>query len=106
MKAQSEPPSIEDRTLLERRSDVRYRVLDGQAVVVVQESWEAVVLNELGTRILEMIDGRTTVEELLKQLAASYEVNRDELRRDVLSYLTDLVKAGILKTIESPRSAP
>lgn len=87
-------------TALRRRVDVRYRVVEGQAVVIVQKSAEALVLNPVGTRVLELIDGELSVGGLLRRLEEEYEVDPMTLRRDVLDYLRQLLEAGVVEVVE------
>ena len=78
-------------------ADVRYRVVGGKAVVVVQEAGEAVVLNEVGTRILELVDGRRSRQEIEDLLRRQYDADPAELGRDLEEYLEELIEAGILE---------
>lgn len=78
-------------------SDVRYRMIEGEALVLRQEAAEVLGLNPVGSRVLELIDGRSTVAELIGRLADEYEVDRAELERDVLDFLVELLREGVLE---------
>ena len=82
------------------RPDVRFRLVGGQAVVIVQEAGEALVLNEVGSRILELVDGERRVEEIVAVMRDEFEADPDELAADVAGYLSELAAAGVLE-IES-----
>ncbi len=86
---------IEPSSTLRLRSDVRYRIVDEEAVVIVQGRAEALVLNEVGARILELLDGETPVEGLVRTLHGEFEVDPAELERDVLAFLAELLEAGV-----------
>ena len=92
---------LELSTVLTRRSDVRYRVIDKQAVVIVQQQAEALILNGLGTRILGLIDGVRRITAIVERLLPDYEVDREILQEDVLKYLKDLAEIGVL--VEVPQ---
>lgn len=79
------------------RSDVRYRLVDGQAVVIVQEAGEALVLNEAGSRILELVDGERRVADIVRAMREEFEVGAEELKRDVGEHLAELVAAGVVE---------
>lgn len=79
------------------RSAARYRVVGGQAVVVVQDAGEALVLNEVGSRILELVDGKRRVAEIVAAMLTEFEVEAEVLDRDVRQHLGDLVDAGVLE---------
>lgn len=76
----------------------RFRVIDGNAVVIVQDRGEAIVLNEVGTRVLELLDGETTLAAITDRLEAEYEVERSDLEKDVNEFLTSLIEAGAVET--------
>ena len=80
------------------RPDARYRLVGGQAVVVVQEAGEALVLNEVGSRILELVDGRRRIAEIVATMREEYDVSAAELERDVRHHLDELAEAGVLET--------
>lgn len=90
---------IDPAATLRRRPDVRYRVIDGQAVVIVQESAEALVLNEVGTRILDLIDGERSVATVLERIEREFEVETDQLAHDVMGYLESLLEAQVVEAI-------
>ena len=92
----SAPPG---RPRYRRVADVRYRVLDGEAVVLRQRAAEVLGLNRVGSRVLELVDGETGVPELLDRLADEFEVERATLEADVRVFLDELVAAGVLERV-------
>lgn len=80
-----------------RRSDVRFRVIAGEAVVLRQEEAEVLVLNEVGARILELADGSHSAKAIVDTLESEFEVERAELESDVETFLGDLVEADVLE---------
>lgn len=96
----SEPTST---TVFRRRSDVRFRVIDGEAVVILQGPAEILGLNPVGTRLLELIDASTPVVGLLDRLAGEYDVGPDRLARDVIAFLGELTSCGLIEPVaEAP----
>jgi hypothetical protein len=93
-------PEIDGRSILRLGADVRFRVIDGEAVVVRQRAAEVLVLNELGARILTLADGRSPVMGWLDALEAEFEVDRATLERDILGFAAELAAEGILETAE------
>ena len=88
-------------TTYRRRSDVRFRVMDGEAVVLRQKEAEVLVLNEVGTRILQLADEGGTEEQILAILLAEFDVERDELGRDVSEFLAEMLDSEILEAARS-----
>ncbi len=88
-------------TVLRRAEDVRYRVVQQEGVVVRQRSAEAIVVSEVGARLLDLIDGRRPVAELLTLLGREYEVTRPVLEADVLAYLEEIAAIGLVEPVET-----
>jgi hypothetical protein len=88
-----------------RKSDIRFRVLDGEAVVLRQEDAEVVVLNEVGTRILQLVDQGGSEEQVLALLLEEFEVGEEDLARDVREFLAEMVENEILEAVDAPPEA-
>lgn len=84
-------------TIYRRAADVRYRVLDDEAVVIRQRAGEVLGLNALGARLLDALDGATTVGEIVADLAPDYDVERGELERDALEFYAELATLGLVE---------
>jgi hypothetical protein len=84
-------------TVLKRRSDVRYRRIEGEAVVLRQSAAEVLVLNEVGASVLELADGERSVGDWIDALATEYEGDATDLARDVLAFAAELAEAGLLE---------
>jgi hypothetical protein len=89
--------AITPATVLRRRSDVRYRRIEGEAVVLRQSAAEVLVLNEVGASVLELADGELSVGGWIDALAAEYEGDTAILARDVLAFAAELAAAGLLE---------
>lgn len=94
---------IDRATVLRRSGDARYRNIGGEGVVVRQTAGEVLVLNEVGARVLDLVDARMPVGALVDALVAEYETDRATLERDLLAYLRELVDAGIVEDAAAPR---
>jgi len=91
--------SIDARSVLKRGADVRYRLIDGEAVVVRQRAAEVLVLNDVAARILALADGAAPVSAWLAALAAEYEADRSAPERVVLGFAAELAAEGILEPV-------
>lgn len=87
---------ITNEAVLRRADDVRFRAVDDETVVIRQEAAEALVLNEVAGRILELVDGRNTVGDVVDRLLEEYEVSPAALTEDVQTYLRELLEAGVV----------
>ena len=87
---------IPGETILRRASDVRFRAVDDETVVIRQEAAEALVLNEVAGRILDLVDGSRSLDAIIDVLFEEYDVSADELAQDVRTYVRELLDAGIV----------
>ncbi len=84
------------------RSDVRYRIVDHQAVVLCQEQAEVLGLNEVGSRVLDLIHAdRMPLADLISTLAKDYEVDLQQLEQDISQFLTELVERGVVEEVDT-----
>ncbi|MBW8875436.1 MAG: PqqD family protein [Acidobacteria bacterium] len=94
---------IHPSTVLRRRPDVRYRRIEGEAVVLRQSAAEVLVLNGVGADVLDLADGRRPVGEWIDVLAREYgadrEVDRETVMRDVLDFAAEAAAAGLLEPV-------
>lgn len=88
--------------ILQRRSDWWGKIL---AFIFVIPKEREVVLDELGSEVVDLCDGINKVEDLVQKMADKYKLTRKEAETSILSYLRQLVRRGIIglqiKEIES-----
>jgi hypothetical protein len=86
-------------TVLRRRTDVRYRRIEGEAVVLRQSAAEVLVLNGVGASVLDLADGVRPVGEWIDALVQEYGADRETVARDVLEFAGEAEEAGLLETL-------
>ena len=72
------------------------RTVEGEAVIVLPESGQVGVLNEVGTRVWELADGRHSLEEIVAVIAEEFEVTSEQARQDVDAFVQELVEKEML----------
>ncbi|HEX7154593.1 MAG TPA: PqqD family protein [Thermoanaerobaculia bacterium] len=80
---------------------VRFRRFEDEGVVVNQKAAEALVLNEVGTRLVEVADGSRTLQQLADLLGDEFDADADTIARDVLRFAGELVDAGVAQLVDS-----
>jgi len=55
-------------------------------------------LNELGTKIWQLMDGQTHVKDIVDIITGEYEVTEEEVTKDLIDYLDSLEAAGLIHT--------
>ena len=53
-------------------------------------------LNELGTLIWNLLDGRTNVSQIVEAISKTYDVMGDEATQDTIEFLTLLETSGLI----------
>lgn len=74
---------IQQNAIPAQRERVVARRLGDEMVLLNTETEAYFTLNEVGSRIWELIDGKRTVGQIVQELLAEYEVPEAELRGDV-----------------------
>jgi coenzyme PQQ biosynthesis protein PqqD len=75
-----------------RLARLEYDAVRGRPVLLYPEG--AVLLNETGKAVLELVDGRRTVGEIAAILGERYQA---DVRADVAEYLTGLVEKELIR---------
>lgn len=84
-------------------SDVRFRRVLDEAVVIRQDAAQALGLNAVGARVFELARDGADEDEMVRHLADetnTEEVGLDQVRHDVRAFLAALVEAGVLEPLE------
>ncbi len=74
---------------------VVFQLVDGQAVLVNPERGKVQVINEVGARIWEGIDGLRTVAQIAELICQEFEVQPAQAQTDVLNFLRLLAEKGL-----------
>jgi hypothetical protein len=93
--------TIDSKAAFRRCPDARYRNVAGEGLVVRQSVGEVLVLNDVGTRVLDLLEAGAVVGAVVDALALEYEVDRAVLEQDVAAYLGELLDAGIVERISA-----
>jgi hypothetical protein len=70
--------------------DVVFRDLEGEAVILDLASGTYFGLNEVGTRVWQLVDEGRDAAQIVDALAAEYDADRVTIEQDVARLLDDL----------------
>lgn len=83
--------------LPQRHPDAAYKLVDGEALIVVPGSDAThVVLNETGARIWELLDGTRDLDSISASIAEEFEAEPAQARRDLEDLLAELREHGAM----------
>lgn len=86
-------------TLAERVSispEVLFQEIGGEAVLLDLKSESYFGLDEVGTRIWQLLEGQGSLRTVYGRLLAEYDVESGRLEEDLLRYIGELADAGLL----------
>ena len=86
-------------------SQVAGRVIDGEAVLVLADSGQVEILNEVGARVWELADGSRSLAQIVIAVTEEFDVGAEEAAADVLAFLDRLVAEDIIIMRDEPGPA-
>ncbi len=85
--------------VLRPKSDVRFRRVADEGVVLVQDANEVLALNEVGASILEHIGNGLTVPDIVERLWEEFDADRNELEADTAEFVRELLESGVIEAM-------
>lgn len=73
--------------------------LDGELVMMSVENGEYYGLDEIGSRIWELMEKPIVIEKLISFLTLEFEVERQECENDTLEFLEDLFSRKLINLL-------
>jgi len=83
-----------DDTLV-RPKEVAWRLIEGEALIVTPADSVLHTLNEVGTRIWELMDGHRTIREISVVLMGEFDVDAERTERDTVWFIERLARKGL-----------
>jgi hypothetical protein len=80
-----------------RRSDLTYRIIEGETLILNREDGCLHQLNSTANFIWESCDGTFRIDQIIERLAEAYEVDSVTARRDVEEVLFKLRSSNLLQ---------
>jgi hypothetical protein len=80
--------------------DVLVQELDGESVLLNLQSGRYFGLDQVGNRMWQVLTTAPSVETAYEVLLAEYDVDGDQLRRDLLELADKLVEHGLVAVCE------
>lgn len=54
-------------------------------------------LNEVGSLVWKLLDGQTSVSEIVNSVCSEYDITHEEAQKDVIELIDSLEKAGLIR---------
>jgi len=82
--------------------DIVFRELDGEAVILNLESGIYFGLDQVGTRIWQLIQEHGSLQKVFETMCDEFDVGSDALERDLLELMDDLCAKGLVRASPEP----
>lgn len=80
-----------------RRTDLALVELDGEAVIYDERTGNLHHLNSTATLVFHLLDGRTSIEDVAREIAEVVAVPAVEIRRQIDDVVSTFGQAGLLE---------
>lgn len=79
-----------------KNEDAACRIIESQAVILTTEDGRLHTLNEVGTFIWELLDGKRATEEIIAKVPERFDVDKKGAEKDVNFFLGDLMRRHLI----------
>src|SRR4030095_15241333 len=99
--SQNETLAVESRP--KRRSDLNYRTIDGETVILNRKDGRLHQLNPTASFIWDCCDGNSNITGIIDRLTGAYDVDSSTARKDVEKVLSNLRNSNLLDGLEGTK---
>jgi len=86
----------------ERAPHVKWRFLEGRAVLIDANEGLFMHLNDVASCIWQGLDGKKSVDQMISDLDNAFDATPHRLRKDALKFLRRLSLMELIRKVESP----
>ncbi len=87
---------IDNKVQFRISDEVVSQEIDGETVLLDMQGEEYFGLNEVGTRVWQLLQQPSTIDILFSTMIKEYAVNEKELRGDLNDIIQQLLSAGLI----------
>ncbi|NOZ05053.1 MAG: lasso peptide biosynthesis PqqD family chaperone [Chloroflexi bacterium] len=88
-------------TTIVRSDDFLASTVDNELVMISLEQGNYYALDDIGSRVWELLAAPITVADLCAQLQPQFAVTPEQCEADVLGFLADLQEEGMVQVIDA-----
>lgn len=90
-----------DSAVYRKHPDAASRVFGDDAMIVLPGASSITILNPVGSRVWDLIDGKKTMAEIARIIEEEYEVKYEQALEDVRDFTSELSARGMVAS-DSP----
>jgi hypothetical protein len=73
-----------------------WREVGGEIIILTRDGEWIHTLNEVGSEIWKLADGKMTVNELISKICEEFEINRETAEQDTIKFIQKLLKKDLI----------
>ena len=85
--------------IYDKHPTIDHRTIGGEGFIITPGSSQIHSLNPVGTFIFDLLDGRTTIADVVSRVVAEFEVDMIRAEADVLAFLLLLEQRGMVQKV-------
>ena len=86
-------------SVITKNTEIDDTDLDGEKVMMNLDKGQYFMMNEVGSRIWELIEGNTPIVNIIETLTNEYEVDEETCENTVMEFLGRLKNADLIKVV-------
>ena len=75
------------------------RIIEKEAIVILPAQGQVKVLNEVGARIWELVDGHKSTSDLIDIICEEYDISREEVEQDTMDFVQRMLDVQLLEIV-------
>src|ERR1700722_11043921 len=95
-------PAMDRDSLVARNEDLASAPVDREIVFLNMATDSYVALDEIGRRIWDLLESPRSIADLTRELSAEFEGMPDVIAADVLTFLKELEREGMVSVVGQP----
>jgi hypothetical protein len=100
----------EEKKSYSKKNDFVTRCITDETIIVpvrggVGDLNSIYTLNEMGTRIWELMNDQTDIDKMAEIISSEYEVSIEQAKKDIAEFLSSLESVGLIQGNERPKES-
>jgi hypothetical protein len=89
----------EKMTVYKLSENADWQPIDEGCVILNLETGLYCKVNELGTKIISLCDGKATLEQIIEKICEEFDVTKEEANKDANNFLGELKNKNLIQEI-------
>lgn len=87
-----------ERMIFVKNKDAAFRIIESQAVILTPADSYLHTLNETGTFIWELLNGKNTIEDIIDKVCEEFDADKRIVAKDISHFTEDLIRRKLIIT--------